>query len=87
MNAKKVVDSLLSDRKRKPYWEREREKAHQDELERLRGLYGHDTAEPDERQAVVLRRLWRAGNHRRFMEYCRANHLNPNRVIASINAP
>ena len=85
MNAGRVVDSLLSG-KRKPYWERESEQKHRGELERLRATYGQDKAEPDERQAVVLRRLWRAGNHRRFMDYCRQNGLNPNRVIASLSA-
>lgn len=83
-NARNVVDSLLNGGKKKPYWEREREKAHQDELERLRGLYGHDKTEPDARQAAVLRRLWQAGKHRRFMDYARQHGLNPNKVIAGI---
>jgi hypothetical protein len=90
MNAATIVDSLLDKKPltrgqaMKRSWEREAEKRHQDELERVRGLYGQDKTEPDERQAAVLRRLWQAGKHRRFMDYARQHGLNPNKVIAGI---
>lgn len=64
-----------------PYWERDTIKRHQDELSRIRGLYGHDKAIPNERQARLIRLYWRRGDNRKLMDYCRSHGLNPNSVI------
>jgi len=81
-----VVETLLDDPARKPWWKRDAEKRHQDELERIRGRYGRasDKAKPTPRQ-VKLIALWkRQGKDRRIIDYCDREKIDPNRVLSRL---
>lgn len=67
-----------------PYWERDAVKLHQDELKRVRALYGHDKAAPNPSQARLIVLYWRRGDYDKLLNYCRKRGLNPNSVIERV---
>jgi len=79
----KVARQMIGEAKL-PYWERDAIKRHQDELERVRGLYGRDKAQPDEKQARLIRLYWRRGDYKKLIDYCRERGLDPNSVIKDV---
>lgn len=86
MNAKCLVEMLIDDPKRTPWWERDAQKRHQDELERIRGRYGRaeDKVQPTPRQARLIALWHRRGEDRKIIDYCDKNKIDPNRVLAGL---
>lgn len=88
MNAKRVVEMLIDDPKRTPWWKRDAAKRHQADLEHIRGRYGRagDKAQPTPRQAKLIIKWKKEGKERRILDYCDREKIDPNRVLARMES-